>query len=160
MATKTSATKDFNGAVDSMADIATKSAEDARAAVQTVTDIAAKATEDTKAVWADVTAKATEETKAVLASNQKAWEDGFKAWQEYTQFYADFAFKTTQQSLEQSLAFREKWSKLMMSAFKQTQDVGLREQQFVLEAVEEFQSQAQVASDRFAKTFNPILLNK
>lgn len=120
-----------------------------------VADIAAKVTEESEAPLDDIrntAAQATADTQAFLASNQETLEKNFAIWQEYHRVYANFILTTAQQILDQSLAFRESWDKVLSDNVKKAQAVSEQEQQIILEATKLFQAQTQIASES-AKVF-------
>jgi hypothetical protein len=105
---------------------------------------------------ADVTARLSEETKEaapLLAANQEACQQSFEIWREFTQTYANFILQATQETLRQSLAFRENMDKILTDNFKKAHHLNLEERQFVVDAAELFQTQAQAGSEYTAKLF-------
>jgi hypothetical protein len=121
-----------------------------------VVDMAAKVSEESRAVVDSMThmsATATEEAKTLLAAQQEALQKGFEMWQEYSQTYSKFVLDATEQSLRQSLAFRENMDKIISDSFKKAHTLSLEERQFGVEAAELFQAQAQAASEYAAEMF-------
>ncbi|MBI1882552.1 MAG: hypothetical protein HYR94_30630 [Chloroflexi bacterium] len=129
---------------------------DGKEAVSNLADAAARMTEETKAVmdsFSHITATATEETQSLLTSNQEAFKKGFEFWQEFTQSYANFALEGTQQSLAQSLAFRESLDKIMADNLKKAQALSIEERELFVDATGLFQAQAQAVSEYAANWF-------
>ena len=125
-------------------------------ATPNVADVAAKVTEETKAALDSLTnlaAATTEEVKTLLTSNQEAFKEGFEIWQGFTQTYINFVLEATQQTLGQSLAFRESLDTIAANNFKKAQALSLKERQLAVDAAELFQAQAQAPSEYAAKMF-------
>ncbi len=119
-------------------------------------DVAAMMTEETKAAVDSMTnmaATAAEEAKTLLAANQEALQKGFALWQEYTQTYTKFVLEATEQTLAQTLAFRQDMDKIVIDGFKKAHELSVEERKFGVEAAELFQTQAQSAAEYAAKMF-------
>lgn len=101
----------------------------------------------------DIAMTAAEETRSLLTSNQEAFKKGIEFWQDYTQSYTNFMLEATQQSLAQSLAFRESLDKIMTDNFKKTQALSLKERELFSDATELLHAQAQAVSEYAANWF-------
>lgn len=123
----------------------------------TVADALDQATQEAKAVsevFVSATNKAAEEVNAFANTQQKFFQDGFNAYQQYSQAYLDFTLGAFEQSSAQLVAFYERVNQVAQGNFKKAQELIIAEQTFALDAAESFYSQAQTTSDRFAKLFS------
>jgi hypothetical protein len=128
-----------------------------------VNEAANKAAKEAKVVMdnmIDVSNKALEDTKPLIDAHQKLLQNSFTMWQSYTQSYADFVTEATQKTLDQSLAMRKQWLKLVESNFKKTQEMVAAEQSLVVNALESYQSQVKAASEQLSKISTPVINNK
>jgi hypothetical protein len=127
-------------------------------AADTMIDAANKVTEEAKVItdaFVNNATQATENAKAMMAEQQKMLQSNLDVLHQYSQSYADFVLKATQQSLDQSLALRQQLGELFEANFKKTQELMTTEQKLVLDATESFQTQFRTAAEQLTKLSIP-----
>jgi hypothetical protein len=118
--------------------VVTNFSEETKAGVDSLLNMAAKASEDSRALW---------------TANQELLRINFALWQECTQAYANFVVEATQQTLGQSLAFRESLDKALGESLKKAQVLSLEERQIALDTVKLSQAQARAVAEYAAEIF-------
>jgi hypothetical protein len=121
-----------------IANVVSNVSEETKAGVDSMLNMAAKTSEDSRAMW---------------TANQELLKKNFALWQEYTQAYANFVVEATQQTLDQSLAFRESLDKTFGESLKKAQALSLEERQIALDTVKLSQSQARAVAEYAAEIF-------
>ena len=138
--------------------MATTKAKNGNVTAEAMVDAADKMSEETKVftdTWFEVSNKAAEETKVMLNTQQELLKDSWATWQKYNQTYFDFFAETTQQTMEEMLAFRERLGKSMENNLKKAQELMTAEQNIALESTNAFWAQAQATSERMIELFAP-----
>ena len=134
-------------------------AKNGKVTADVIAEAAGKFTQEAKAVtgtWVDVTGKAAEETKTILDAQQKIMQDGFAGWQKYTQANLEFFTQAAQQTVDQSLAVSNRWSKMAQDNRQKVFELWQAEQNAAVENSEAFWSQTRAASERIINLFTPV----
>lgn len=129
------------------------------AAVDTMAEVANQASEDAKYVVdaiLDATDKFSENGKSLIDLQQKLLQSGFGIWKEFVQTNVNFFTDVFQQSLDQTLAVRERVGVIVEYQLKEIHEITTSEQNLAFEAAEAFQAQTKASSERVAEMFIPV----
>jgi len=91
-----------------------------------------------------------------MNKNNNYLKESFESWQAYTESYADFLVDATQQTVAQSLAFRQRMDHLMADTVKKSQALAAQERGVALDLATTFNVQTQVAVEQAAEIFKTV----
>jgi predicted nucleic acid-binding protein len=88
-----------------------------------------------------------------MTTQHEYLKEGFELWQSYSQGYADFVVEATQQTLEQTLLFRERMGQVMAETVKKAETLKAQERGVALDLAAAFNAQTQIAAEQTAEMF-------
>ncbi len=84
-------------------------------------------------------------------SQEKVFKESFKLWEQFATSYTDMMFQTMEQTLKQSEDFKEQANQATAKTFNAWQMPMRADQEKILEALDNLQTQIQTLTDRVEK---------
>lgn len=89
-------------------------------------------------------------------SSNEYLNDGFEFWQTFTQSYTNFMFEMMQQSVDQTLALRERMDQMMVDTVNKVEALNAQERSIALDVAAQANLQAQAAAEQATETFKAL----
>lgn len=88
--------------------------------------------------------------------NNEFWKEGFDFWQSFASAYTNFVFESTQNTIDQSLIYREQADNMVIDTINKVEALTAKERGVALDLATQFNKQAQTAADQSAEMFKAV----
>jgi hypothetical protein len=139
----------------------TTKAKNGKIGPETMAEAASKISEESKRfseAWLEAGSKIAAESGAIWESQQKMAQENLATWRKVNQNYLDFVAETSQQWLEEGLAWRERLAKITENNLSKSQELWVAEQKMAMAATTAYWDQAQTTSKKMLELFAPAWL--